>query len=172
MWKIFLILSFVFLATSCEQRNKNKPISIIKPFTLIVIVYNHADRLIKGESKYVLNENKLVILNIATIGGKETVLISKDLTPTNTLVKLSTMKIDTLKDFYNNTMIMPTSGDEINIEFRSLEKVKEIHLHSYYNEQIKFVISLLNELTPDEYKIRYDKPIKLLQIVGAHSFGR
>jgi len=163
MWKVFIILTFVFFATSCGQskriKNEDKQRLVVEPFTLTVIAYNHAERLLKGESKYILTENKLEIVNIAAIGGKENVLISKDLTTNRTLIQLSTMKIDTLKDFYNNSQIMSTSGDEINLEFRSMGKVKEIHLHSYYNEQIDFIISLLNELTPEEYKIRYDKPI-------------
>lgn len=163
MWKVFLILAFVFLATSCGQNKRvnfeDKQRLVVEPFTLTVIAYNHAERLFKGESKYVLTENKLEIVNIAAIGGKEIVLISKDLTPNKILIQLSTMKIDTLKDFYNNTQIMSTSGDEIYLDFRSKGKVKEIYLHSYYNEQIGFIISLLNELTPEEYKIRYDKPI-------------
>ena len=163
MWKVFIILAFVFLATSCGQskriKNEDKQRLVVEPFTLTVIAYNYADQLLKGESKYILTENKLEILNISAIGGKEIVLISKDLTPNKTLIQLSTMKIDTLKDFYNNTQIMSISGDEINLEFRSKGKIKEIHLHSYYNEQIGFIIYLLNDLTPEEYKIRYDKLI-------------
>ena len=156
-----LLASFLgLLLYSCGQHRRIGNVEetpIIDPFVLTIQKYNHAERLFKGESKYILTEKKLEIINVASIGEKETIIYSKNFSPNDTLLQISKVNIDSLEEFYDNHHLMLTSGDEINVKFKKSGNIKEVHLHSYYNEQIGILIFLVNELTPNEYKIIYDK---------------
>ena len=129
---------------------------IIKPFTLSVTTYNHATQLFEGRFKSIITENKLEIHNFSVnFGGYDTILFSKVLKADSILEYISNFNLDTLRDFYYNEQVFPTSGNEMEFEYSKQGKVKNIYLHSYYNAQIGIIISLANELIPNKYKINY-----------------
>jgi hypothetical protein len=167
MKSVKLLFGLLFgLFFSCEQHKniKNADEAIkINPFTLTIQTYNHAEQLFKGVSKYVLTESNLEIIKVS-FNGKESILYSKKLIPNKSLLEISKINIETLNEFYDNVQIIPTSGDEMKIELKKQEKIKEVHLHNYYNEQIGFLISLVNEITPKEYKIIYNNTLQQTSI--------
>ncbi len=117
--------------------------------------------LFEGESKYILTEKKLQISKIPSFiidsYNKEEILLQTNIKPSESLLKISKINIDTLREFYDNEHVMITSGNEMYVELQKEGKIKKVHLHCYYNEQIGYLVSLLNDLIPKKYKIMYDK---------------
>lgn len=67
-----------------------------------------------------------------------------------------TLGLDSLKDFYFNECIMPTSGTEYFLTLNLGQQTKKISLHSYYIGQVQNLIDRMNSYLPKEYQCHYE----------------
>jgi len=161
MTKFIFIFFVCFVCQCCNQPTQDKKnfqkSLIITPFNLSIVTYNHATQLLEGRFKFNINENKLEIHQFSVYLNKyDTILFSRVLKSDSILERISNLNLDTLRDLYYNKTVLPTSGNEMEIEYNKQGTVKKIYLHSYYNTQIGIIISLANGLIPNEYKIKYN----------------
>jgi len=123
-------------------------------FSLSISTYSHAEQLEDGTMIYKLKDKKLTISRLVMLSNKkyelESIIIENDI-----VEDIKNMKLDTLKDFYYNYCVMVTSGSEFFISIAEGRNTKSIHLHHYYNQQIGKLITIINKLLPDKYKINY-----------------
>jgi hypothetical protein len=149
MTRIITIL-IIFIFASCGQTYENNK---IKPFE--IVVYN-SDYSMAYSHKYVLTEKDLKIIYKSEIEGeKDSTVFKTDLKPNENLVKLSEINIDSLKAYYSNPCI--ADGSQIFIKLSKDNKTKTVQLSNYYLAEIGLAIELINDLTPEKYRIRYDK---------------
>ncbi len=155
-WVYLLLTVFVWTAaTSWTQQSDNQTQEKIEidPFKLTIVTRNYSMHLFEGDSKYILTENKLQIINVSSIGEVETLLISQPLKPSTTLQIFSKMNLDIFDDFYDNSHLVTTSGQAIVIEYEKKDHKKKIFIHCYYSKHLAIMAHLFNELIPAQYKI-------------------
>jgi hypothetical protein len=123
-------------------------------FSLTLITYNHAELLFEGTLTYTVNDSCITIYNRKELSGKDNVIFSKRIKETS-LHQIKAVKLDTIKRYYNNKCIMPTSGSEYDISITKGAVTKNVHLHHYYQREIDQLIICMNKLLPVEYTIEY-----------------
>jgi hypothetical protein len=123
-------------------------------YTLTLSTFNHAERLFKGTLTYIINDSSITIYNREELSGKDSIIFSKRIMEP-CLHQIKTITLNKLENYYNNNCIMPISGSEYDISVRIDLVTKTIHLHHYYQKQIDHLISCMNILLPNEYKIVY-----------------
>ena len=149
MTRIITILTILTLV-SCVQKSKNTK---IRPFE--IVVYN-SDYSMAYSHKYVLTEKDLKIIFKSEIEGeKDSTVFKTDLQSNENLNKLSEINIDSLKEYYSNPCI--ADGSQIFVKLSKDNKIKTVQLSNYYLADIGLTIELINDLTPEKYRIRYDK---------------
>ncbi len=149
-----IVLLLVLLSCSnnkTEAQAKNE--TNIKPFTASILNSFYAEAY---SVKTVLTEKELkIILKSDLVGAKDTIVFSRLLQPSDTLRLISEININELKDHYENPCI--DDGSQITVVIKKGNKIKNVHLSNYYEENIGKIIYLANSLVPEKYKIRYDK---------------
>lgn len=128
-----------------------------KGFKLTILSFNHAEMLGNGMMSLKMTENYLELTNIPFLDRrKKRIVFSKKLSKfENSIIQISSFNLDTLKDYYMNQCIVPTSGNEYSIKYKTKNVAKEIGLHHYYLKQIDDLIRLVNLNLPSEYQIKY-----------------
>ena len=171
MTQTLAILS-VFILVSCGQvvsgsvngSNKNDTAeNKLVPFELTV---EDADYSMSQTFIYKISENEIEIFSRSDInivgmrkGENLDTVYKADLEGNATLKKLSNINLDNLQDGYFNHCIM--DGSQVTVTLNKNGKSKTVHLSNYYQSDIGFVSELINTLTPEKYKIWYDKDILL-----------
>jgi hypothetical protein len=87
--------------------------------------------------------------------GKDTILFSKKLLPSDTLRAISEININSLKQRYQNNCI--EDGSQITIVLKKNGNTKAVHLSNYYQEDVGKIIYLTNALLPEKFKVWYNK---------------
>lgn len=123
-------------------------------FVLTLSFYNHAELVYEGTVTYRLTNDYLGISRRNLFDKTDKPLYSVNIRKaiSDSIVLL---RMDTLNFFYHNYCIMPTSGNEYFISIEKGSKEKRIHLHSYYHPQIERLITIMNAVVPEEYRIHY-----------------
>ena len=104
----------------------------------------------------VLTQKKLdIVFKSGLVGGKDSLLFSTPVQPSDTLQELSNLDISQLKPYYSNDCI--SDGTQITIDVKKNSVTKTVHLSNYYQEDIGKMIYLMNSLVPDKYRVLYDK---------------
>jgi hypothetical protein len=126
-------------------------------FSVVLSTYNHAEMFIKGEITYRLSNSSIQITKHFLLDKKSKVVYYKKLADPDLTygTVVSAFGLDSLKDFYYNYCIMPTSGNEyfLNIKMGSFQK--EMSLHCFYLEQLQKFIDFMNAYLPEEYQCKY-----------------
>lgn len=161
MEKMLTVLIIINLI-SCGQYNKDSASQLknnqLTPFQLSI---TDTDYSLAYGLQYVLTEKDLSIIFKGEIEGeKDTVLFLTDLQPTEKLMNVSNLNLESLNDYYANPCI--DDGSQISVNFKKDNKFKQIHLSNYYQQDIGLAIEFINGLIPEKYEIWYKKD-KLLQ---------
>ena len=120
-----------------------------------ITIYN-SDYSMGYTLQYVLTEKDLKIIFIGGLEGEDdSTLFRVDIQPNVTLNKISNINLDSLQENYTNRCI--EDGSQITVRLKKDSKIKMIHLSNYYQADIGLAIELINSLTPEKYKIWYDK---------------
>jgi hypothetical protein len=166
-----LLLTFV----SCGHVS-NKPVNNITvkdnydikltPFELTV---EDADYSMSHTFIYKFSDKKMEIfsrsdLNIVGMRKGENIdtVYESDLKCNETLKKLSNINLDSLQAGYFNHCIM--DGSQVTVKLNKNNKSKTVYLSNYYQADIGQTIELINSLTPEKYKIWYDKETLLKKL--------
>ena len=121
---------------------------------LTLTTFNHAAYIRDGVTTYHLTDSSLDV-TVRYFGAKEPKLVyQKKLSPSDSANSpiAAALGLDSLKDFYMNYCIMPTSGTEYSLTIKTGDRTKKIGLHHYYLEQIQNLIDRLNSYLPKEYQ--------------------
>lgn len=124
------------------------------PFSFSFSTFNHAERIFDGTTIYHLNNRQLTVKKRFFLSAIDTILFSRKVT-SRFLAQLKVIQLDTLKDFYMNWCVMPTSGNEYFISTDRSGITKTIWLHHYYLKEIDNLATVINKVVPKQYKIRY-----------------
>ncbi len=153
---LMAILLFPEMNAEAQSTQNETQYDSSKQFKITIGTYNHAERVFGGTMYYNISDSLLQVLNIPLFDTVVKVVFSKSLSDgEETMIKTSVRNLDSLKDFYFNYCIMPTSGDEFSVRFENDSGPKSIWLHHYYLEQIKELVESMNVNLPKEYKIKY-----------------
>ncbi|GEM_PF-1822620 len=146
---VFLcITSSLFGQTSNQEKKIN-----IKKFQAIITNSNYA---MAYSIQILLNEKQIKIIGRSGLeGGKDTVLFSQALRPSDTLQQISNININKLRSYYSNPCI--EDGSQISVVLKKDSQTKSVHLSNYYQEEIGKIIYLTNSLVPEKYKVWYNK---------------
>lgn len=157
MTYIFTILLMICSLIACGEESNLKESS--KPnsnFSLSISTYNHSEQIFDGITTYNLSKDTLTIHKTFMFSDNDTLLFSKKLDK-NSLEEIEKIGLDSLKNFYFNYCIMPTSGNEYFISKTIDTVTKKISLHHYYNEQIERLVNELNKNIPIKLQLNYLK---------------
>lgn len=156
MKSLFLLISLLIAQfdlvaqKSVTENEKSLPRHIILSISMfnhaemnVVMIYEILGDQIEVSQRSFFNRLKKVIYSIQL---SESAL---------TNIKTSLKKLDTLKIFYMNWCIMPTSGEEFSIRYETDLVSRIIKLHSYYLKQIKDLMDIINVYLPKRYRMRY-----------------
>ena len=157
-------IAYLIIILNLVLSNSNQALAISKPkpsdkrsfYSLTLRKYNH-DELINGELTFKLNNDRFTIAKNQLINQNDNLLYSKKIRE-SLIDQLKSIKLDTLQNYYFNRCVLATSGTEFFISISKDTIKKDIYLHHYYNQQIEQLISNLNKLIPDKYKIKYMSP--------------
>ena len=150
---IINLLAWTVIHSQSNIANMPKSDKSIEPFLIEVINsdYSRAHSI----SLVLTNKSLKIIFRGGLEGEKDSILLTKNILPSDTLKKISEINLDDLKAYYSNDCIQ--DGSQITIKFHKSGKMKTIHLSNYYQTDIGEIIYLVNALVPTKYKIWYDK---------------
>ena len=133
-----------------------KSTSKISTFRLSFSFYNHAERIFNGTTIYLLTESSIKVKKLYWAQDKSKIIYSKKFKNSDSLLNdILRIKLDSLKDFYVNWCVMPTSGNEYYLEFKNDSTSLETHLHHYYLRQINDIAKIINSNLPKKYRLIY-----------------
>lgn len=149
---ILTLLLFIGNATNGQTDGNNKKYNI-KKFGAIIV---NSDYSMAYSIIMALSDKQLKIIYKSGLeGGKDTLLFSKNLLPSDTLQQISEINLSKLKKYYSNNCI--EDGLQITVILKKDNQIKSVHLSNYYQEDIGKIIYLVNSLVPDKYKVWYNK---------------
>ena len=160
--RILLVVTLICLI-SCGPspqpvRNDLPPFLAINPFTLTL---TDSDYSLAYALQYVVTEKDLkVVFRGEVEGEKDSILYYTPLPMSESLRALSRVELDSLHYYYRNLCI--DDGSQLSITFKKGDKVMQVHLSNYYQQDVGIAIDLINEVTPEQYHIVYQKA-KLLK---------
>lgn len=103
-----------------------------------------------------LTDKELKILDQTGIGVmKDSLLFSKSLSPSDTLVQIGKVNFDQLKNSYLNPCV--ANGSQIYVSITKNGKSKRVFVGNYYQQDVGNFLSLVNMLVPEKYRVWYDK---------------
>lgn len=156
---ILLILTSLVcgLAASSQNSVREKPKSGKEnsEFRLSLSTYNHAELLGTGTMIYSLLGEKLSIKKESVPADDKIYLLDSVKIEHGILEQIENLNLDTLGSYYFNRCVMITSGSEYIISISKGRFTKEIWLHHYYHPQIEKLVTIINKLLSDKYKIAY-----------------
>jgi len=142
-----------------SNTGKENPKIKLIPFELIVEDQDHC---MSHTFIYKFSDKKMEIfsrcdVNIIGMRKGENIdtVYRSDLKCNETLKMLSNINLDSLQEGYFNRCII--DGSQLNVKLSKDNKSKTIYLGNYYQADIGLAIELINKLTPEKYKIWYDK---------------
>jgi hypothetical protein len=152
------LLFGVLYIWGCSQVETGQPSNTnqqqrIRPFEIRV---KNSDYSLGDNWTYVLTDRELkIIYREDVVGSKDTTLLSKTLPANDTLKLISEIDFSQLQGLYSNSCM--SDGSRITVKITKDGYTRTAHLANYYRAEVGELIGLLNTLTPDKYKIRYDK---------------
>lgn len=166
---LFLIvgLFFLFLQKKLFNHSVIKVANIdvvhnpIQPFEMTITNsnYSNAYRL-----AYILSQNELKIIFQRELDGeKDTVIFRKHLRPSQSLLKLTAIRLDSLKSYYANPCVR--DGSQIIVMMKKDNRQKQVQLSNFYQPDIGIAIELINKLVPKKQLIWYDKKILMQEML-------
>jgi len=69
--------------------------------------------------------------------------------------EIRSLALNTLQEYYFNNCVMITSGNEYRISITDGMTSKRIRLHHYYLKQIEQLVAIINNQSPEKYRIHY-----------------
>jgi len=156
-----LFLSHAILMAVClfgfnnikAQINDNEKQYDIRNFKVIIVSSDYA---MAYSIQILLTDKQIkVFFKSGLEGGKDTILFSKILHPSDTLQQISIININSLKKYYSNPCI--EDGSQITVLIQKDNQTKSVHLSNYYQEDVGKIIYLVNSLVPENYKVWYNK---------------
>jgi hypothetical protein len=135
------------------QSNGKTETPIIKPFEATILNSDYS----MGYSVLAILTNKelKIVFKSDLVGEKDSVLFLKSLQPSDTLQQISSINLDSLKEYYSNNCI--SDGSQVTVTLKKNGKVKSIHLSNFYQDDVGKIIYLFNSLVADKYKVWYEK---------------
>ena len=154
------LLIILILTCSLFACGQHTPTTESKPeitnFSVTISTYNHAGQMSDGTLIYHLKDSVLTVSKRYMFSESDTVLFSKVI-EVYKIERIRNIKINDLEDFYFNEHVLGTSGQEYYVSVTHDTITKKIHLHHYYHERIEKLITELNNLAPEKYRIPYLK---------------
>ena len=154
----FIVLIFLPLITIGQLNSKLDSSYLLKrtsDFKLTFTAFNHAELIMNGVTTYTLTDKQIKVSN-KSFGSKiEKVIFSKTIMSKNYIDTILNLRLDTLQEYYTNTCVMITSGDEYFLNFSCYGQKKKISLHHYYLKELDQIIKILNSLVPKEFHFTY-----------------
>lgn len=123
-------------------------------FSLSITTYNHAEQLFDGILIFKLKETHLTVSRTYMFSNKTTELFSKTVS-TDFKNEIKNVPLTDLREYYFNSCVLPTSGNEYFISTKTDAATKSITLHHYYLPQIDTLVTKLNTQLPDSLQIHY-----------------
>jgi len=145
--KAFLMSVLTFLGMVSGIYTNNE-----QGFELYFNTYNHTESLIASYS--ILDNNLTVSTNKRFITGKDSIIYTTRISD-DIITKIQSLKLEKLDEHYDNKCIMLISGAEYFIGINNGTKLKQIHLHHYYKDEVAQLVGLLNSVLPKEHHINY-----------------
>jgi hypothetical protein len=139
---IMAVLGFVF-----SDVDTDKP-----DYDIYFKVYHHAEHM---AYTYSIKDDKLTVVSQGFLSDDEDELLLNIGIDSNFILKIQKLKLEELENNYYNKCILPTSGADYLIDIKDGERVKRIHLHHYYKEEVAKLADLINNEIPGEYEINY-----------------
>jgi hypothetical protein len=152
-WLLGILSVWGCSQTANKQSLKVDQQQIIHPFEIRVKNSDYS----QGDNwTYVLTEQELkIIYREDVVGRKDTTLLTKALPISKTLKKISQIDFSQLQGVYANSCI--SDGSRITVQIKKEGYTRSAHIANYYRQEVGQLIGLLNSLTPDKYKIWYNK---------------
>ncbi|TXF75807.1 hypothetical protein [Chryseobacterium sp.] len=149
---MFVLLSCIGNKASGQDVNKTESVTI-KPFEVTILDSDYS----RAYSVLTILTNKelKIVFKSDLVGGKDSVLFSRPLQPSDILQQISIINLDSLKEYYSNDCI--ADGSQVTVTFKKNGTGKTVHLSNFYQEDVGKIIGLINSLVPDKYKVWYDK---------------
>ena len=145
-----MILLSNYLTGQTISNSKNND---ILPFQVAII---NSDYAMAYSVQISLTDKQIRILYKSGLeGGKDTLLFSKDIQPSDTLKQISEIDLSKLKNRYSNECT--EDGSQITVILKKGDLIKTVHLSNYYQDDVGKIISLINSLVPEKYKVWYNK---------------
>jgi hypothetical protein len=163
MKRICTILIFL-LFTSCRQASDTPKVAgrspyreklqqHLKPFKLTVYSFNYS---LAYALQYVLTEKEpQVLFNGELEGEKDMTLFRTALPPTSALQKISSIDFSSLQEYYVNPCIKDGSQLTVRLDIGTVSKTTQ--LSNFYQPDVGEAIELINRITPEKFRIWYDK---------------
>jgi len=158
----FLFLLFISCGEKKPSSGNVVPPIKIAPFEFSLVDYNYS---LAYNVRYILTEKELIILygdelerpdgKITLLEKKNNVLLDTILPPSEDLLRLSRIDLDSLKSLYSNDCI--SDGMQLMVQFKKDNKEKKIRIRNYHQPEIGSAIETINSIVPEKYKIHYDK---------------
>ena len=124
-----------------------------KPFKLMIA---DADYLMAIVYHFILTENSFeIIFKGGLEGEKDSAVFKLDIIPDSILNRLATIEIGHLEEKYVNPCI--SDGSQLKVTWEAKDYNKTVRLSNYYQPDIALLIDMINSLTPEKYRIWYDK---------------
>jgi hypothetical protein len=152
---LFCFLPFAGLAQLAPKSDSSKYSPTTSTFSLTFSMFNHAERLMEGQTTYELTDTQLRISNTSFGEKKGKEIFSKKIANNRLSHTIQKLRLDTLKDFYTNWCVMTTSGNEYCLKFSSPQLTKKISLHHYYLKQLDDIIQFINANLPKRHQFQY-----------------
>ena len=127
-----VILLFIFLAcglaSNAQTHRRPRPhLKEEEKYELKLSTYNHAEYLGTGDMVYKITDSSLTIIQTPALSQQDTVIFSRAVEK-DSIKPIKAVRLDGLRDYYFNDLVMMTSGNEYDISVTRGKKTKEIHL--------------------------------------------
>ena len=141
------------IITESKSQNGVKGDYLIKPFTITIIDSDYSNSY--AIATIVTEAQLTIIFKGSLIGEKDSIVYSVRLKTSETLRQISEVDIGSLEKGYSNDCVK--DGSQITVKIKKGAKYNSVHLSNFYQEDVGRLISLVNSIVPDRYKIWYDK---------------
>ena len=156
---LILISNYLIGQTTSDTKN-----NVIIPFQVAII---NSDYAMSYSVQISLTDKQIKIVYKSGLeGGKDTLLFSKNIQPSDTLKQISEIDLSKLKHRYSNDCI--EDGSQITVILKRGNTIKSVHLSNYFQDDIGKIIYLINSLVPEKYKVWYNKEKLIAEYKKCH----